>query len=232
MANNSDKLWLQKRLNEGAIQRAREAIHQIGRALPCTVTSVSGAMVTVKFEVDSSPWTLPQITIPKAESNWVRMPTQVGDKGITVPADTYIGNISGTSSTIPKIDVRPANMAALVFMPVSNSHSPPPDQNAATVQGPNGAIIQTTTGTASSITTDTSGTVVTYGSNTVTLNGSQASMIFGASSVVVTDAGITLSSNGSTIEINSGGVTINGIAFGSHVHSGVQPGTGTSGGPE
>src|SRR6185437_12230915 len=75
------------------------------------------------FEVTSS-ITLPNITIPKAESNWIRMPTQVGDKGWTVPADAYLGAISGLGGGTPTLS-RPHNLAALVFVPVSNKNDPP-----------------------------------------------------------------------------------------------------------
>lgn len=215
MASNYAKLWLQKDANRNAIRRAQEQIQSTGSALPCRVVAVSGAIVTVAFEVDSQPWTLPRISIPKAESNWIRMPTQVGDYGITVPVDTYIGNISGMGGGLPKLTVRPFNLSALVFMPVSNKSSPPQDQNAAIVQAPNGAIVQTTGGTTSSIITNTSGTVITYGSATIMINAT----------------GITMSAGGQTLSLTSSGIVINGINFGTHQHTGVQPGTGTSGGP-
>lgn len=235
MANNHDKLWFQSRANQTAIQRAREAILQLGRSLPCRIVAVSGAMVTVAFEVDSAPWALPQITIPKAESNWIRMPTQVGDLGITIPADTYIGNISGVTTSIPSINVKPGNLSALVFVPVSNANSPPQDQNAAICQGPNGFVGQTTTGTASSAVVNTSGTTVTYGANTVKLDGTSATVTFGSNTLVVDAAAITLTVGTTVLLINASGVTItvdgvtysfsstdatfNGIPFGTHSHT-------------
>ena len=90
MADDFTKLWLQSAHNDLAINRAQEEIKRQGRALSCRVVAVIGAVVTVAFEVDASPWTIPQITIPKAESPWVRMPTQVGDFGYTQPADAYL----------------------------------------------------------------------------------------------------------------------------------------------
>ena len=68
MAENSAKLWFQRKLNQTAITRAGQAIENLGRALPCRVTAVNGAIVTVEFQMDTSPWTLKPITIPKAES--------------------------------------------------------------------------------------------------------------------------------------------------------------------
>ncbi len=160
MADNYSKLWIQKTLNEAAINRVNEIIQSTGNALPCSVVGVSGSIVTVQFQVDAAPWTLPTISIPKAESPWIRMPTQIGDLGMTIPADVYLGAISGLGLTVPKIDVRPGNLSALVFVPISNKNSPPIDQNAAQIEGPNGAIIRTTQGTTSSIVVNQNGTTV------------------------------------------------------------------------
>lgn len=216
MPSQHDKLWSQKRTNDLAVQRAKEAIQQLGHALPCRVTAVAGALVTVAFEVDSTPWVLPQITIPKAESNWVRMPTQVGDTGITVPADTYIENIVGSATATPKITVQPGNLSALVFLPVSRKPSPPQDQNAAIVQGPNGFIGQTTTGTASSVITDTSGTTITFGSTTLVINAS----------------GVTIAVGGVSYSFTATAATFDGVNFTTHTHGGVQPGSGSTGAPQ
>lgn len=232
MADNFLKLWVQKTSNRTAINRAKLAIQSLGRALPCRVVAVSGAIVTVAFEVNAAPWTLPNITIPKAESNWVRMPTQVGDKGYTVPADVYLGGISGLgggTATMAPV----GNLSALVFVPVSNQSSPPVDQNAAQVQGPNGAIIQTTTGTVSKIVTDQNGTTVTYGSNTITINSTEIVLSAGGSSITINASGIALSGavTGTSTAVFTGNVTGGGISLDTHVHSGVQSGTSNSGPP-
>jgi len=215
MPNQHNKLWAQKSLNQLAVQRAKEAIQQLGHALPCRVVAVSGSQVTVAFEVDSSPWTLPQITIPKAESPWIRMPTQIGDTGITVPADTYISNIVGNSTALPKIGVIPGNLSALVFLPVSKSISAPQDQNAAIVQGPNGFIGQTTTGSSSSVITDTSGTTIT----------------FGTTSLKIDATGVTITVGGISYTFTPAAATFNGIDFNTHVHGGVTTGASNTTGP-
>lgn len=162
------KLWLQSSLNQLSINRATEVMAQRGAALPCHVTAVSGSIVTVAFDVDSAPWTLPQITIPKAESPWYRQPTQIGDTGITITADVYLGNISGMGGGLPDIKVTPGNLSALVFVPVSNKSKPPSDPNAAIVSGPNGAIIETQDGTCK-IVLNTSGITMTLGAKVVSL---------------------------------------------------------------
>ena len=170
MANNSTKLWVQRNLNDTAIQRAQQAIQSTGRALPCSVVAVNGSLVTVNFEVDSTPWTLPRITIPKAESPWVRMPTQVGDFGLTIPGDVSLAGVTGMGAGIANM-ARRGNLATLVFLPLSNKNSPPIDPNAAQIEGPNGAIIRTSSGNAS-LTVNDDGISMSFGGKTVTLNSS------------------------------------------------------------
>ena len=181
MPENSSKLWLQSSLNKAAVRRVRDVIQSLGKSLPCRVTAVSGAIVKVAFEVNASPWTLPEITIPKAESNWVRMPTQVGDFGWTVPADVYLGGVSGLGGGTANL-AKPGNLAALVFVPISNLSSPPDDQNAAQIMGPNGAIIRTLDGNVS-VVVNTTGITMKFGSKIVTLNASGLTIdgiLFGA----------------------------------------------------
>jgi len=210
-----DQVWIQDSLNQVAIQRILDLIQNQGRSLPCKVVGVTGALVTVAFQVNAAPLTLPQITIPKAESNWIRMPTQVGDLGWTVPADAYLGGVSGLGGGIATLQ-QPGNLSALVFVPISNANAAPGNQNAAYVQGPDGAIIQTTTGTASSAVISQSGTVLTFGSSTLTINGSE----------------ITLTAGGKTLTLNSTGFTIDGILFDTHVHGGVSTGGAVTLGPQ
>lgn len=149
---NSDKLWLQSNLNAIATQQAEAAIQATGRALPCTVTAVnvggSASLVTVKFEV-RGPWTLPHLTLPKAESQWLRAPVQVGDVGLTVPADTFLGGISEQGSGVANLGVDYGNLSTLVWVPVSaKSFGAAPDLNKAWVNGPAGAVASDTAQTA------------------------------------------------------------------------------------
>ena len=73
MGNNYLKNWLQKTQNQQAINRALQIMQTKGYALPCRVVSVSGSIVTVAFEIQDDTLTLPQVTIPKAESQWIRL---------------------------------------------------------------------------------------------------------------------------------------------------------------
>ena len=209
------KIWMQSNANKLATNRAREAMEHLGYSLPCKVVGRSGSIVRVAFEVDSTPWTLPQITIPKSESPWIRMPTQIGDSGFTMPLDVYHGVISGLGGGIPKIGVTPGNLSALVFFPCSNSNSPPSDPDAAINQGPNGAIMQTTAGTASSVITNTTGTIITFGGVTFVVNAH----------------GITGTIGAHTFALTNTGFAVDGLDFGTHLHGLVTTGTNDTGTP-
>jgi len=168
MADNYAKLWLQKNTNQQAITRAQQVIKKTGRALPCSVVSVNGSIVTVKFEVDAGKFTLPQIKIPIAQSKWMRMPIQPGDKGMTVPADASIAGISGLGTGVATLTSQ-GNLSSLQFIPCGSSDYPSVNQNAAYISGPEGAVIETEDGT-SKIEVSTSGITLTFGGKVVTLN--------------------------------------------------------------
>lgn len=135
-----DTLWLQPKLLASARNQALSAIQQTGRALPCTVVSVNGALVTVNFEIASPP-TLPQIIIPIAMSQWIRIPIQNGDQGITVPADTFLGGVTGQGG-IADTSINYGNLSTLVFVPISSTaFAAPPRANIVWGNGPHGACI-------------------------------------------------------------------------------------------
>lgn len=223
MSENYAKLWIQKSTNQLAINRAKQAIQGTGRALPCHVVSVSGSIVTVAFDVHSPTITLPNVSIPKAESPWIRMPTQVGDKGVTMPADAYLGGVSGLGGGTASL-TRPGNLSALVFVPISNSGSPPIDQNAAQVQGPNGAIIKTTSGTSSSIVTNQEGTTITFGAVSLVVNATGVTITVGSETFSLGTSGVN-----STLEMVVPDVIVPNGSVNNHFHGGVQTGSGNTG---
>jgi len=65
---------------------------------------------------------LPQVTVPIAMSQYVRLPINVGDTGICVAADVRLGAITGanTFGSGQTTLNAPANLSALVFVPLSN----------------------------------------------------------------------------------------------------------------
>ncbi len=211
MTGNYSKLWVQKNLNAGAINRAQEAIQSLGMALPCHVVAVDGAIVTVAFDVQGI--ALPQVTIPKLESAWLRNPTQVGDLGITIAADTYLGGVSGlgggTASNLPTF-----SLEGLVFVPVSNSNSAPIDPNAAQVSGPNGAILKATGGaTESEVVTNQNGTTLTFGANSIAITSSGVTITVGGATFTITSSGVT-----SSVAMTAPDLTVPNGALNSHIH--------------
>ncbi|QGZ66266.1 hypothetical protein [Paraburkholderia acidisoli] len=171
--------------------------------------------------MDTTPWTLPPITIPKAESQWLTEPTQIGDEGMTMPADAYLGGISGLGGGNADFRQR-GNLTALVFVPVGNKSFSPIDPNAAQIQGPNGTILRTTAG-ASSIVTNTDGTTITCESTTLVVN---------ASGITLTVGGQTFTWGGtqavSTLPIKAPDVVLPNGAVNEHNHGNVQNGGGVT----
>ncbi|EEF27063.1 conserved hypothetical protein [Ricinus communis] len=173
--------------------------------------------------MDTSPWTLKPITIPKAESPWIRMPTQEGDTGVTLPADVYLGGVSGLGGGTASFRRR-GNLSALVFVPVSNASSAPIDPNAAQVQGPNGAIIRTTEGTTSSIVTNQNGTTITFGTVSLVVNASGVTVVIGTETFTIGPTGAN-----STLPITAPDVVLPRGSVNGHIHGGVTTGSGNTG---
>ena len=167
------RVFGQEDMQRIALRAVSIAMESLGAALPCHVTAVSGQIVTVAFDLpQGAPWVLPEITIPKAEGPWINSPTQIGDVGMTVPANVYLGGISGIGGGQATWR-RPGNLDALVWVPVAMQSTSIANQNAALVQGPDGAIIQTTEGaTECSIVVNQTGITMTFGGKIVTLNSS------------------------------------------------------------
>lgn len=146
MADNSRKTPLARSLNAFAEAKVADAIQLLGQALPCSVVSADGGIAEVKFEVDAAPFTLPNVTVPVAGSEYYRIPLQAGDGGVVFPADARLGGISGLApNLVPKLD-KPANLSALVFFPIGNANWQPEDPDVAVIYGPSGTTIKTKDG--------------------------------------------------------------------------------------
>lgn len=160
MADNSQKTPLVRSLNLFAELKVNDAIQVAGKALPCSVVSVAGSIVTVSFQVQgATPYTLPNVTVPMFGPEYVRYPTQVGDAGVVFPVDASIAAISGLGNGLPGLSLQ-ANLSSLVFMPTaSRSWSATDDPDAIVLYGPNGGVLRTAD-KASSVTTSVTGTVV------------------------------------------------------------------------
>ena len=170
-----DKLWTQPALYALAKQAALEAIQsQGGLALPCQVIAlnpnspVTGqplgySFVQVQFEVNvpytlpdgsTGTYTLPPLILPKAEGQWVRAATQVGDFGVTQALITSHGGVSGMSAGVSNLGTAYGNLSTLVFVPIANtSFGAAPSPNRTWINGIQGADTSDTAQTA--ITTHT-----------------------------------------------------------------------------
>ena len=189
-------------LNDFVAQKLAAFGNQAGQAWPCHVTAVNGAVVTIAFDVDSGAYTLPQVTVPVVESRYVRLPVQVGDRGVAISASVSIGNVSGLGPPAPVSLTAPGNLSALMFMPIGNAAWATPDANAVVVTAPDGAIIQDDAGTTKVVLTG-AGNVTVQCPGTVTLEAANINIV--------------------------GTLTINGTPFLDHVHTLVQTGTSDSG---
>jgi hypothetical protein len=189
-----------------------------GQALPCSVVSVSGAIVVVKFEVQSS-FTLPRVTMPLFGPEYIRYPIQQGDKGFAVPADARLGGISGLGGGVADLN-QPNNLAALVFLPIGSKDWTTVDPNAVTIYGPNGVVLRDTG----------SNCIITLTPSQVTIvvpDGGYLSLSNGACYVNLLGNQLTLSAAQVNIE---GVLVINGQPWLTHAHSNVMEGTDDSGG--
>lgn len=119
-----------------------------GRALPCHVVSVEGAVVTVQFDILPGAIQLQEITVPVAGFEYLRFPIQKGDKGVTVPADVSLRGVSGLGTGMADMSL-PPSLTALYFMPLGNSNWSAAEPDKVTLYGPDGALIRTTDGKAS-----------------------------------------------------------------------------------
>ncbi|MGP0902107.1 phage baseplate protein [Serratia sp. CY76391] len=128
------------------IAEDNEAIR--GGALPCHVVAVKGQIVTVQFDILPDGIQYPQITIPIATFAYIRYPIQIGDKGVTVPADVSLRGVSGLGTGIASRSFSPS-LTPLFFVPIANSTWSDEEPDKLVLYGPDGAILKTLDGSAS-----------------------------------------------------------------------------------
>jgi len=197
------------------VRSAQNRVQQLGKCLPCSVVSVDGALITVKFEVKADPLTLPHVKMPLFGPEYVRYPIQAGDKGFAIAADAYLGQMSGLGDGSADLSVQP-NLSTLSFMPCGNKNWRSVDHDAVVIYGPNGVVLQDAQQTC-----------------TITLTPSGVTLALGSNPLTITASNVTLDSSGN-LKV-WGNVT---WAQGStpttaetHHHSGVTTGIGSSGPP-
>lgn len=144
MADNAQKTPPGLSLNRFARTKALDQLAQTGQSLPCTVVAIKGSIVQVAFQVTSPPgWppvALPNVTVPVAGSEYIRVPIQVGCKGFAIAADAYLGGMSGLGGGVATL-AQPSNLSALVFQPIGNSGWFTVDGNVLVMYGPQGVTL-------------------------------------------------------------------------------------------
>lgn len=138
--NNALKQPFVQSIQQWGQSLTAQQIEKIGQSLPCSVAAVDGAIITVNLLLQDL-FPLPMVTVPIAESIYVRLPIQVGDLGFTVAATAYLGGVSGLGggSAGPW---QPSNLGAMVFVPLGNMNwAAAIDPDAVQIQGPNGFIL-------------------------------------------------------------------------------------------
>jgi len=169
MSDTALKAPFYQALDGVAQGKVADAFQQYGQSLPCRVVAVTGAIVTVAFEIDSD-FTLPQVSMPIAGSEYIRLPIQEGCLGVALSASASLGGISGlgtgTASLTP-----PSNLGALIFQPVGNKNWSEVAGDKLVMYGPAGATIQDEAAT-SIIAATTAGISMTFGGHSVVISAS------------------------------------------------------------
>lgn len=158
MAGDPQKTPAVQTLNAFGDQKVAEHIERLGQGLPCHVTKVTGQIVTVAFDIAETGATLPSVTIPIATWKYDWEPVQVGDQGFTTVATARLGGVSGLGGGTADLS-QPANLTALVFVPIANKSWTVPNVNQRVVQGPEGVLIQTLDGTVTMVISETGVTI-------------------------------------------------------------------------
>jgi hypothetical protein len=139
-SQNSQKTPIATALEQWGQRKVRGVLSTMGQSLPATVVSRTGGIVTVKFAL-TSPYTLPNVTVPIVGSEYVRLPIQAGCPGFCMTADAYLGGMSGLGGGVADIVPR-GNLSMLVWTPIGNKNwQAANDDNALCLYGPDGVVI-------------------------------------------------------------------------------------------
>lgn len=234
--SNAQKIPFTRSLDRHAVKRIEDAMQREGQSLPCSVVSVSGSIVTVRFEVLGL-FTLPQVTVPLFGPEYIRYPIQPGDKGVAFAASARLGGMSGLGDGVADLG-QPSNLGALVFFPIGNATWGAVDPESVTIYGPNGVVLRNT-GSDTVITLTPSGvTVVAQNLFTVSTSGCTLTMTAaGAYSLTGTASGtISAPSLTFTDAVHTTGPTVmhdawQGLVNWANSHTHNQSGGGTTSAP-
>lgn len=142
MSGNAQKTPFAESLHRFGDIKSQDWLSRLPQDMPATVVSLMGALVLVKIDGNWAPFSIPQILVPKAESAYAREPTQVGDKGVIIGINYYVGGQSGQGGGSANLNPR-ANLTNAVWLPISQKTFAVVDPNTYTLTGgPNGVLMQ------------------------------------------------------------------------------------------
>lgn len=147
MTDNAQKIPASFSLHQFAGGKVKEIVQQLGKSYPCHIAGIQqSGIVTVQFDV-TGVWNFPQVMqMPVAMPQYVRYPLQVGDKGVAMSADAYLGGVTGLGAGTANAAQRQSNLGALFFVPLANKSWAATDTGTTTIiGGPNGVVIQDST---------------------------------------------------------------------------------------
>ncbi|HDG1722361.1 TPA: hypothetical protein PFE21_003675 [Kluyvera ascorbata] len=164
------KLNFSGNMNSFTESKIASASQMAGKILPASVVSRSGNMITVQVLLRDTPYVIPHLKVPLFGPEYIRYPMQPGNKGILIPADTYLGGISGLGGGTADL-TPPANLSALTFLPISNTEWEGVDPNVLTMYGPEGVTLRDSGSNTTFLLTPDSITIVTPEQFKVTVGG-------------------------------------------------------------
>jgi hypothetical protein len=201
MATNAQVKPLGQSLNRFSLEKAADQIAQTGRSLPCEVIAVKGAIVQVAFQITAIAGQ-PPITL-----NNVTIPI-VGSEYIRIPVQAGMKGMTVAADAYLGGMSGQGGGIATTARPANLT-----------------ALAFVPLGNVSFFSVD-GNVLVLYGPNGVTIQDQS-----GVSKIMLTPASITFTVAGQTLTMNSSGITLNGIAWGTHFHTGVATGSGDTGPP-
>mgnify|MGYP004708830465 FL=1 len=190
------KLSFAGNMNNFAANKIAQAQLMAGKVLPAAVVERNGNMVVIQVLLRNVPYVVPHLTVPLFGPEYIRYPMQPGDKGILIPADTYLGGVSGLGGGTADL-TPPANLSALTFLPISNTEWDSVNSNVLTMYGPEGVTLRDSGSNTTFILTPTSITIVTPEQFKVTVGGT-AFTLTGTSWALTGQSGAIQDSEAST----------------------------------
>lgn len=147
MSDNTHTMPMAFHLPLAVDHRTQDRWQLSSQPIPVSVTKIVGELVQVKSEAQGK-YTIPTMLVPQAFSEWIRHPTQVGDKGWITPAHYYLGGMSGEAGGTANYAPR-GNLTPMVFIHISQKefpHNKNRNLNQVFINGPEGVRHQTTDG--------------------------------------------------------------------------------------